>query len=584
MFLNDKNYEVLQSRDGKNILHITEKDRSIFLGSKYNAGRDIQSFIDSLGDIGPEDIIIVFGLACGEHLLELLNKLGDKNKVIVFEPDDNIINVFRGLENTEPVKSDGRFLINHYKQEQGVEITLSRNISDYQLSSVIFSSFANYDQAYSEQFLSFAGQFKDFLRKLQITRNTNIVFSKIWFDCFLRNIKIMSASIPVDELKDIYRGRPAIIVSAGPSLKKDIHLLKEAQDKFIIIAGGRTLKPLIEIGVTPHFVCVVDPGEINMRLLGENLDCGVPLLFYEGTNPDVVEKYQGPKIYFTSNYFAGDFIQTTNVKLNLGGSVAHTSFGLAMHLGCDKVIFIGQDSAFPEDKMHAENALAVHEENKIGDSREYFYVDDTYGNKVKTNATFDMFRKTIENLIKIFPGRLYINSSQGGANIRGTAFMPLAEAINKYSGSDIGRLNYEFNKKDDSYKVIEKIKEMLKELINIKSDCREGIKLADKLSRAYDHSSGKEIIKTNRKLDKIDHKMKGVFAKAAFVNFILYPVTQLVLGSREFIINQDDTEAVKGQKIISRTKKLYQEINKKLDEAITIIEKNLSGSEEEYVS
>ncbi len=44
------------------------------------------------------------------------------------------------------------------------------------------------------------------------------------------------------------------------------------------------------------------------------------------------------------------------MRLNLGGSVAHTCFGLAMHLGCDRVIFVGQDFAFTGDKMHAENA------------------------------------------------------------------------------------------------------------------------------------------------------------------------------------------------------------------------------------
>ncbi|MFX4261968.1 motility associated factor glycosyltransferase family protein [Pelotomaculum propionicicum] len=579
----NKNYEVVQSRDGKNVLHITEKERSVYLGSRYNTGRDIQLFLDSTGDIGSEDVIIIFGLACGEHLYELSKKLGDKNKVVVFEPDYNIINLFQNLEIAKSIINDGRFIIYNFKKEQVLETIFCRHISDYQLSGIIFSYYANYDQVYPDHFLDFISQFKDFLRHLSINRNTNLVFSKMWFDSFLRNIRIMSTSIPVDELKDKYRNKPAIIVSAGPSLKKNIHLLKEAQDKFIIIAGGRTLKTLIDIGVKPHFVCVVDPGEINMRLLGENLDCSTPLVFYEGSNPDVAEKYKGPKIYFTANYFAGDFIQTTKVRLNLGGSVAHTSFGLAMHLGCDKVLFIGQDFAFPDDKMHAENVLAKNEDNKI-DGKRVLYVDDIYGNKVKTDIVFDMFRKTMENLIRMHPGRQYINSTEGGADIRGTTVMPLAEALAKYSGSGIEHYCCTSSLIDDNYKITQKILDVLEELTNIKSECREGVKLADKLSRAFDHGLGKEIKRINRKLDKIDDKMKEVFVKSGFVNFILYPVTQVVLGSREFVINKDDTEAVRGRKIINRTKKLYEEINKKLDEAIAIIEKNLNKPEEKYVS
>ncbi len=50
--MDDRSYEVVKSRDGKNILHITDKDRSVYLGSKYNASRDIQFFLNSLEDIG----------------------------------------------------------------------------------------------------------------------------------------------------------------------------------------------------------------------------------------------------------------------------------------------------------------------------------------------------------------------------------------------------------------------------------------------------------------------------------------------------------------------------------------------------
>ncbi len=121
-------------------------------------------------------------------------------------------------------------------------------------------------------------------------------FQKYGLMLFLKNIRIMSKGIPLDEFKDKYQNKPAIIVSAGPSLKKNIHLLKEAQDRFIIITGGRTLKALIDAGVTPHFVCIIDPVDKTFRLVEKSLDCSAPLVFYEGTNPDVAEKYKGPKI------------------------------------------------------------------------------------------------------------------------------------------------------------------------------------------------------------------------------------------------------------------------------------------------
>ncbi len=577
--MDDRSYEVVKSRDGKNILHITDKDRSVYLGSKYNASRDIQFFLNSLEDIGGMDIIIVFGLGCGEHLYELKDKLGDNSKVLVFEPDKNIINLFNNLEIAKSILYDDRFIISYFNQEHSIETILSSNISDYELSCIIFSHYANYDQVYSDKFLDFINRFKTLLRKLHVNKNTHLAFSKIWFDAFLKNIRIMSKGIPLDEFKDKYQNKPAIIVSAGPSLKKNIHLLKEAQDRFIIITGGRTLKALIDAGVTPHFVCIIDPVDKTFRLVEKSLDCSAPLVFYEGTNPDVAEKYKGPKIYFTANYFAGDFIQTTKVRLNLGGSVAHTCFGLAMHLGCDRVIFVGQDFAFTGDKMHAENAVVKNEENEVYDNEGYIYVDDIYGNKVKTSITFDLFRKTMEDLIRAYPDRTFINSTEGGANIRGTTVMPLKKGLGKYPSNEIINNNdYQLVYNDNYDEVMEKTKIVFEKLKKIKYDCKEGIKLSDKLSDVFHDGSGKDIKKINRKLDKIDQKIKEGFKEAGFVNFILYPVTQMILGFKEFKINKNDPETIKGKKVILKTKKLYEEMSKTLDEAITIIEKYLSYS------
>lgn len=574
--MSDRVYEVVKSRDGKNIIRITEKDRSIHIGSKYNTNRDVENFLYSLGSIGSEDKIIVFGLACGEHLYELKEKLGENSKIIVFEPDENIVNIFSNLESAKTILSDNRFKIFYFDQEDGIENAMGSSILDYEISSITFSYYANYDHVYREKFQCFINQLKDYLKKVHVNRNTNIAFSKIWFDAFLRNIKVMSKGTSLDELKDKYPNKPAIIVSAGPSLKKNIHLLKKAQEKFIIITGGRTLKALIDTGVTPHFVCVIDPVEKTYKLLEECLDCNAPLVFYEGTNPDVVEKYKGQKIYFNTNYFAGDFIQKTEIKLNYGGSVAHTCFGLAMHLGCDKIIFVGQDFAYTDDKIHAENAIVKEEENDFTIDSGYIYVDDIYGNKVKTDEIFDLFRKTMENLIKFFPGRTYINSTEGGANIRGAMVIPLEEALVKYSINETFKIIYELNINDNYDEVIAKEKHVLEKLVKIKSSCEEGVKLSNELIAVVNNGAKKKLKNINRKLDHIDNKIKAVFDEAAFVNYILYPVTQMILGSSEFRINTKDSDTVMGKKITSKAKKLYEEMNKVLCEAIAIIEKNLS--------
>lgn len=574
--MSGKSYKVVKSKDGKNVLHLTDNGSSIYLGSKYNVGRDIIFFLNSLGDAAKDEVFIVFGLACGEHLFELKGRIGEDARVIVFEPDKKIIDIFSGIEFSQSVFNDGRFYIYHFDQDDGIEKKLGNIISDYDLSSIAFSYYTGYEYVYREQFLCFIGQLKDYITNLHVGKNTNIVFSKIWFDAFLRNIKIMNKSAPIDQLKGKYNNKPAIIVSSGPSLKKNIHLLKEVQDKFVVITGGRSLKALIDQGVLPHFVCVIDPVEKTYKLLEESLDCEAPLLFYEGTNPDVVEKYKGPKVYFTANHFTGDFIQRSEIGLNYGGSVAHTCFGLAVYMGCDRIIFIGQDFAYTDDKIHAENTVLKDEKNEYKKDTGYFYVDDINGNKVKTDMTFNLFRKTMENLIRLSPGKTYVNATEGGANIKGTVVMTLAEAIEEYSEVEtVKRLDHDICLNDSHIQLEEKIKEILDHLRELMDDCQNGKKLSRKLVNAYRKGDNQKIIKINKKLDQLDNKFMEVFNEAGFLNFILYPLTQMIMGYRDYKINKDDTEEVAAKKILAKTKKLYEEMDKTLKDAIIIMENNL---------
>ncbi len=68
-----------------------------------------------------------------------------------------------------------------------------------------------------------------------------------------------------DTCSDRYKNRPAVIVSAGPSLRKNKHLLKGLREQAAIIAVQTTLQPLLEMGVEPHFVTSLDYHEICTR-------------------------------------------------------------------------------------------------------------------------------------------------------------------------------------------------------------------------------------------------------------------------------------------------------------------------------
>ncbi len=115
-----------------------------------------------------------------------------------------------------------------------------------------------------------------------------------------------------------------------------------------------------------------------------------------------------------------------------GGSVAHVCMGLAIYLGCNNIIFIGQDLAYTGERLHSNSSTLKTEGGNIGMYDDNIYVDDINGNKVRTSFELDAYRRYIEFYIPMLKNINFINSTEGGANIKGTKVMPLKESLNKY--------------------------------------------------------------------------------------------------------------------------------------------------------
>jgi hypothetical protein len=85
------------------------------------------------------------------------------------------------------------------------------------------------------QFEDFIDVLKNFIAETIMRIKTEASLSEIWFRCYMSNIPHILKSSPIDNLYNSFKNKPAIIVSAGPSLNKNINLLKDYQDKAIII-------------------------------------------------------------------------------------------------------------------------------------------------------------------------------------------------------------------------------------------------------------------------------------------------------------------------------------------------------------
>jgi len=229
----------------------------------------------------------------------------------------------------------------------------------------------------------------------------------------------------VNELKGLYKDKPAICVSTGPSLAKNIHHLINLKDRAIIICVGQAIRPLLAYGIRPDFACTVDFGEVNIGHFKGLLDCNIPLVTINRTYAPLLKAWQGPK-FIAATPVPGYESMATGILtdkgfIEAGGSVAHLSFGLAQLLGCSPITMIGQDLAL-SDGSHipladASGNVTVDEKGLIswevkdprcslsGKDKSYsmgavHYVPAYYGGMVATNMGLASFLTVFESMIE----------------------------------------------------------------------------------------------------------------------------------------------------------------------------------------
>ena len=303
----------------------------------------------------------------------------------------------------------------------------------------------------------------------------------------IQNLPYVIRHRGIDELTNLFKGKPAVIVSTGPSLKKNIHLLQAAQDRIIIVATMQSLRILLSYGITPDFVCTVDYGKVNMGHFKGLMDSGVPLVALNRCYAPILKEWQGTKFIVGTPLpgyeETGLAVISKKGSVDQGGSVSHTCMGTAIKLGCNPITVIGQDLALGESshfKQADESGDVFVDEKgiiqwKVTDPRSHLYpgtysmgpavyVPGYFGGSVLTNLGLKSFITNFENMFRFHPDKKFINCTEGGAKIKYSKEMTFEKFLGKYCKEVIHShellepfLSFEENYKESIDKTIPKL-------------------------------------------------------------------------------------------------------------------------------
>ena len=273
-----------------------------------------------------------------------------------------------------------------------------------------------------------------------------------------RNVARYVANPGVGRLKDAHKGRPAIVVSAGPSLRKNQHLLRRADGRAVIVAVQTTFKPLLEMGVVPQFVTSLDWHDICGRFF-ENLPAGLAteLVAEPKATAKVFEGHAGPASLLGNDFAEGLLreMKLNRAKLPAGATVAHLAWSLASHLGCDPIVFVGQDLAFGDGLCYAPGTsyddvwrpelgrfctAEMKQWEQIARDRPILRKVPSYdGGEVYTEERLFTYLQQFDRdfLEASASGRRVIDATEGGAAKRGATPMKLTEALGQFCGDPL---------------------------------------------------------------------------------------------------------------------------------------------------
>ncbi|EIK3447049.1 motility associated factor glycosyltransferase family protein, partial [Campylobacter jejuni] len=255
---------------------------------------------------------------------------------------------------------------------------------------------------------------------------------------FLQNIPSMLESIPFQRILSERKNKfeNAIVVSAGPSLAKQLHLLKAYQDKAVIFCADGALSMLEKEGIIPDYVTNLDCRDLAMKFFQNKENLKQSIIALEcATHPNVVYslKAENCMIILRNKALYQRFNLNDFGYIDTGTHVSHFSYTLALALGFKNIIMIGQDLAFDEEGNSHSKGFSYGEKYEGGANIDKFKIPAYAGKgEVLTHIAWNDYRIKLEYLFACNDQKAkFYNATEGGARINFTEELSFKECCEK---------------------------------------------------------------------------------------------------------------------------------------------------------
>ncbi|EOW0930573.1 motility associated factor glycosyltransferase family protein [Campylobacter jejuni] len=444
---------------GKDNLDINLKDTSIKNnGGGYNENllyqdpiKELQTMLNTYNDkylLYP--VLYFYGFGNGILFKALLQNKNHQH-IVVFEKDIEIIWImFHILDFSHELQSARLMILENDKLQAQDYTELCSSKPFFQFSRIYFLELmSHYYERFHEDILGLNKKLAENFKNI-ILRNGNDPLDALQgIEQFVYNLPSMITHPSYKELlsKRKNLSDTAIIVSTGPSLTKQLPLLKKYANKATIFCADSSYPILAKHGIKPDYVCMLERTEITAEFFNNDFwefDKDIVFVCAGVVHPKAIEYLKGKTFIITQKVLA--FPYYINLKdfsyTAVGLSVAHTLSYLATYLSHKNIIFIGQDLAYAENgNSHPDD----YQNSANYESQMYEHIlTIAYGGngKVETHSIWLLFKNWFEN--EMIPntrkmGITTYNCTEGGARIEGTIEKPFLWACENLLHKDLNK-------------------------------------------------------------------------------------------------------------------------------------------------
>ncbi|EAK1821786.1 motility associated factor glycosyltransferase family protein, partial [Campylobacter coli] len=438
---------------GKDNLDINLKDTSDNTFLYENVIDELNTMLNTYNDkylLYP--VLYFYGFGNGILFKALLQNKNHQH-IVVFEKDIEIIWIMFHILDFSSELQSARLMV---LQTSSLDIEFFSNFCSskpfFQFSRIYFLELmSHYYERFHEDILGLNKKLAENFKNSIVSHGNDPLDALQGIEQFVYNLPQMITHPSYKELLSKRKGisDTAIIVSTGPSLTKQLPLLKKYASKATIFCADSSYPILAKHGIKPDYVCMLERTEITAEFFNHDFgefDNGICFIIKSIVHPNAINYLTKKTDNFTIVSTYASFIQYLKLDyfgyFNMGFSVAHMACYLSLHLNHKNIIFIGQDLAYAENgNSHPDD----YQNSANYESQTYEHIlTEAYGGKekIKTHHVWLMFKRNLEQDVqkiqKYLDTKVY-NCTEGGARIEGTIEKPFLWACENLLHKDLNK-------------------------------------------------------------------------------------------------------------------------------------------------